>query len=608
MKKSIFLLLALVIILAACPGEDEITTDEVTTYSAWPVITLHPTSADYTEADTVEILSVNATASDSGTLSYQWFEADSFVNSDGTAIAGQTNKTFTPQRGEDGTEQFYYAVVTNSKGSLLTRTRTSNPARIRFLSLSEVSGAPAVNVNISGNNAQYVRGFGGMSNAFGINPPGVARYMALRDIDTMFNPDTGLGFNILRIMLWPYPLEMVISGEIEPQMGNQTYFEIVKRVNRYGGYVLASPWTPPPEWKINQVENGTSPSYLLPQHYADYAEYLANFARTMARNGAPVYSVSVQNEPSFPASYAGCEWTSAQHLAFFLTNGVGRFMNKVPGYGGGKDLDSVLVMSGEPHQNVTWNDTVKNNSQANALVDIYSYHTYGRMDNAYRDVQTDASTMRKEVWMTEHNINSGPGLEAQDYSWNYVWALADEIDHVIRINDTNAFVWWYLKRYYCMVGDNAYGTIDGAILPRGWVMSHWAKYATDTIRVPATVTGHPGTGNTSDASSTGVSTGVNVKASAFRRKAEPVSYWEHQVKKQEDSISLVIYDKRTVAATEGQNIRINLPADFTATNVHAIISDNNNKHAPALIVLARDGNTADFFLPGNSIMSIKFTK
>jgi hypothetical protein len=217
--------------------------------------------------------------------------------------------------------------------------------------------------------------------------------------------------------------------------------------------------------------------------------------------------------------------------------------------------------------------------------------------------------MRKEVWMTEYNINSDEvGNQVADSTWNYVWRFADHLDHNIRTCDANAYVWWYLKRFYSMVGENAYGTINGQILPRGWVMSHWAKYATDTVRTPATVTDHPGGGNRNDATGATYSpSGINVKASAFRRKAEPVSYWEQQVQTREDSISLVIYDKRT-GGQAGENIRITLPGDFQATYAHAIISDNSNKHVPALVVLSADGKTADFFLPSNSIMSLKFIK
>jgi O-glycosyl hydrolase len=599
----ISIVLAVTVILACSDGGDP--EEELSGSTSQPTLpnnSIHPTSADYLVGDgdiDIKELFVKVVTSVSDTITYQWYEGTSFSNSGGTAIPDETADTYLPELGEAGTVKYYYVVVTYGN-----RVLASHPARIRFL--SETAAASSVTVNISNTSAQYVRGFGGMSNAFGINPPGVARYMQLRDIDTMFHPETGLGFNILRIKIWYQGLEQVIAGDVDPQMGNQVYYDIVKRVNGYGGYVLASPWTPPPEWKLNGSEAGEGDSNLKPAHYTDYSEYLADFARAMARANAPIYSLSIQNEWTYPADYEGCLWTDQQNVDFLLR--VGNFLNGVPGYGGGSNIPQVKLMSAEPHQQVTRNNSVRDNVTTNALINIYAYHTYGTHTNAYREVQADTANMRKEVWMTEFNINSGRNLEAQDYTWNFVWTFADHLDNNIRTCDANAYVWWYLKRYYCMIGDNAYGTINNQVLPRGYIMSHWAKYATDTVRAPATVIGHPGTGNTSDGSNTGWNSAVNVKASAFRRKAQPVSYWEQQVQKREDSVSLVIYDKRTGANAEGQNIRINLPSDFEATYAHGIISDNNRKHAPALVTLATDGKTADIYLPANSIMSIIFTK
>jgi len=604
-------LLILALLFTTCSEENTPPPEQTLPNAAIPVISIHPTSVDYVAGASIGELKVQAefSAGDSssirGTMTYQWYENTTFLNTGGTAITGATSAAYTPVM-TGKTVSYFYVVITDTKEGHNSQSKVSNPARIRILDAA--AAAPTVTVAISSTNAQYVRGFGGMSNAFGIGAP--ARYMELKDIDTMFKPDTGLGYNILRIMIWPKPLEEVISGQVEPQMGNQiTYLEVVKRVNKYGGYVMASPWTPPPEWKVNQSEAGTAPSYLLPQYYADYAAYLKEYAKAMSRYGAPIYTLSIQNEPSWPASYAGCEWTSQQQLDFFLNRNVRKFLDNVSGYGGGMPRESVMAMSGEPHQNVVWNDAVKNNAEANGYIDIYAYHIYGSMNGPYLDVQADTTTGRKEVWMTEHNINSqSEALYPQDSTWNFVWLMAEEVDHVIRVNSTNAFVWWYAKRFYSFIGDNSYGTVNGDILPRGWVMSHWAKYATDTVRVVTTVTGHPDVGNTSDASSTGKGGSTYVKASAYRRKASPSTYVERQVKKTEDSISLVIFNQKTTGGTD-QDIRVTLPADFgEAKYVHAIISDNDRKHAPHLITLNSDGTSADFNLPANTIVSIKFSK
>jgi O-glycosyl hydrolase len=622
MKKFLFALVALLLaalLFNSCPNDDPADDEDLgvggvaNNFTPFNWITVHPTSADYVGANpTIEELKVETSLAGTETVTYQWYKAESFKNSDGEEITDATNATYTPpvtdiQQSNDG--GFYYVVVTREKGED-TQTQASNPARIRVLAAAPA--APTTTVTITSTNQQYVRGFGGMSNAFGIGAP--ARYMEMKDIETMFNPETGLGFNILRIMLWPDPLEDVISGEVEPQMRNQTtYIQAVKKVNEYGGYVMASPWSPPPDYKANGAILGEGDSQLLPRYYKRYADHLKTYASKMAAAGAPIYALSIQNEPTWPASYAGCKWSGAQQRDFFLTDGVGKFTQGVSGWGGGK-AQQVKIMSGEPHDGVkSFHNETRNNPTAHGIVDIYAFHTYGNHNNKTTAIQADNDANRKELWMTEWNQNSGAGQYLQDSTWNFVWIFVNAVDNDVRCDNVNAYVWWYTKRFYCFIGDNSYGTVNGEIQPRGYAFSHYAKYATDTIRIPAVVNGHPAGGNANDLQTqTGYDSSVNVKASAFRRKptSQKSGYWEEQVKADEDSISLVIYDQRTSAGTVEEPIRVSLPADFgEAKFAHAIISDSTGKrHAPHLVVLTENGTKADFNLPANSIVSIKFTK
>lgn len=610
MKKNIFsaglfsIVLIFAILCAACPEAESVNTnisggaDEK--YADIPAITSQSSNKSYKNAGDIAALEVAASvkpdASGTSVLTYQWYSADTFVNEDGTAIANATSTSYKPDAAG-----VYYVVITNTltipasdeeKEQIKISTKASEPMRVTVLGADYSAPTYTITVDDSDKH-QYVRGFGGMSNAFGIGAP--ARYMELRDIDTMFDPVNGLGLNFLRIMLFSAPLDQVVSGAVNPQMGNNIYFDIVKKVNSYGGYVLASPWSPPAEWKINNNIAGTSPSNLLENRYTDYANYLRQFCVDMAGAGAPIYAVAMQNEATFPASYEGCEWTDTQHRNFFRD--VGNLITKSPtpvaGYGGGKATDRVLVTTGEPHNNVTWNNSVLNDPVARDNADIVTYHIYGNLNSRY-DL---GFQYEKENWMTEHNINSGEGSYLQDSTWNFVWPMADEVDHCIRVNDTHVFVWWYAKRFYSFVGDGSNGTANGAILPRGYVMSHWAKYATDTIRVGANLSsGYP---NASD-----------VRVSAYRRWENPPdpTHWEQaKLQVKEDSVSLVIYNRRT-AATAASRIRINLPDGFFASDAIAIISDESHKHSACDIILDPDGKFGDIELPGNTIISVKFTK
>jgi hypothetical protein len=81
-------------------------------------------------------LSVSASVSDGGTLSYQWYINTANSNSGGTAIGGATTSSYSPPTATGG-DCFYYVVVTNTNTSVngaQTATATSDVARVRVSS------------------------------------------------------------------------------------------------------------------------------------------------------------------------------------------------------------------------------------------------------------------------------------------------------------------------------------------------------------------------------------------------------------------------------------------------------------------------------------------
>jgi formylglycine-generating enzyme required for sulfatase activity len=80
------------------------------------------------------VLTVTASVTDGGTLTYQWYSNTTNNNTDGTIITYATNVSFTPPTGTVGTV-YYYVVVANTIGDNLdggvkTATVTSETARI----------------------------------------------------------------------------------------------------------------------------------------------------------------------------------------------------------------------------------------------------------------------------------------------------------------------------------------------------------------------------------------------------------------------------------------------------------------------------------------------
>ena len=97
-----------------------------------PNITTHPQGGTYTVgADAA--LSVAASVSDGGTLSYQWYSNTTDSTTGGSEISGATSSSYTPPTSAAGTT-WYYCVVINTNNSVTgkkTATATSNTAEIK---------------------------------------------------------------------------------------------------------------------------------------------------------------------------------------------------------------------------------------------------------------------------------------------------------------------------------------------------------------------------------------------------------------------------------------------------------------------------------------------
>jgi O-glycosyl hydrolase len=570
---------------------------------------------------TIAQLTVTASVTDGGSLSYQWYKSSTYssVPTETGKLTGETNDTLTTASltaliTQAGT-YYYFVEVTNTNNSVPGRDKSvtySSPATIKAL---QVNATITVDTSTK---YQYVRGFGVMA-PFWSNAP----QDKVSDYEKMFNPDR-LGYNMLRIMIpvdgtsITNTMKKALNNELSGSKDRKHYYEIVKLVNRYNGYVLASPWSPPPSWKTNNSINGGgagAKAELLKTRYSDYANYLNEYCKLMNKNGAPIYAVSIQNEPNYPASYDGCEWTGPQMRDFFRSQG--RFTTGAKGWGGGVEIPTVLTMFGESANSPTatldgLNDTGA--TGASQYIDLYARHLYGSQQVA---VSKEVQAKGKEIWMTEMNINGGNAdTYPYDSTYNYVWKFLNLVDVSIRMNNENAFIWWYGKRFYSQIGEGDYTTVDGQILPRGYALSHYAKYAIDAEQVALTITGTTGSGGTIVQGLPGVPannqpSGVNFNHFSYNVDSTVVRATAF-LSKDGNSISLVLFTPTNTSGGSGTNmgdIKIAFPSGFTATKVTAM-----RTKAGALgkkdgeTVLLSDHTGAFINLPAGQILSVKFTK
>lgn len=289
---------------------------------------------------------------------------------------------------------------------------------------------------------QTIAGFGGANQMWGTQFPGVS------DMKKAFGmEDTDLGFSIFRIRIASNPDEWPLI------------VDVAKEAQKYGAKILASPWSPPPSLKSNDSDIG---GYLLPENYGAYKDHINSFIEFMSSNGVDIYAISIQNEPDWKATYESCDWTSTQMRDFIKDYG-----DSIQG--------AKLAAPESLNFSQSFTNFLLNDEGAANNLDIVAGHIYGGGLAPF----PKAEEQGKEIWMTEYLLNQGATDQWSQLSDDVIWdeslAMLKTI-HEAMMNNWNAYVWWYLKRYYSFLGDGTQGTTSGEILKRGYAFSHFSKF------------------------------------------------------------------------------------------------------------------------------------
>ncbi len=283
---------------------------------------------------------------------------------------------------------------------------------------------------------QKITGFGG------INHPVWRPDMDSSEREKVFGIGDGqLGFSILRIHIDPNP------NNWELELPTSQY------ANSLGAIVFASPWYAP-----TNLLDPNNRSRILPEKYDGYVNHLNEFNSFMKDNEVPLFAISVQNEPDIG------EWTqwSSQELLNFMTSNAQNIENKV-------------IAPESFNFNRSYSNPILNSQTAVDNVEIIGGHIYGGGLGEY----TLANEKGKEIWMTEYLRNKDATDSWGQLSENVIWNETMEVlstVHQSMINNWNAYLWWYIQRYYSFIGDGSQGTIKGKVLKRGYAFSHYSKF------------------------------------------------------------------------------------------------------------------------------------
>lgn len=321
---------------------------------------------------------------------------------------------------------------------------------------------------------QKVVGFGGMYNP--------AIWLSSDDridtdeMTTMYDPNGQLQYSVLRLMI--YPDKTMWAKDVQGALQAQNY----------GAVIFACPWDCTDELAeyIDKDGDGGSDKHLPVQNYEAYANHLIEYVEYMKTNGVNISAISVQNEPDMDFTY----WTP-EEIATFTAN-----------YGAKIRAAGVQLMSPEACGfSPEYTDAVLNSTEAFANTDIVVGHLYqgftdlstvyvkDRHDYVCNLYPGSLASAGKTWWMTEHLFNQGydeVDISKQEYKkWSYnLEALGLEM-HMCMEGYCSAYIYWYLKRFYGMIGDNdSRGFVaEGEVMKNGYIMGHYSAYATGMTRI-----------------------------------------------------------------------------------------------------------------------------
>lgn len=306
---------------------------------------------------------------------------------------------------------------------------------------------------------QRITGFGGFvcSPQFGYN------HMSTEEIKKVWGSGSTVGCNIMRLYI---PIGRNAWGQS---------LQTAKTAKQMGLIVFASPWGQPAEWKTNGTSNAKNDDgtlgYLKRENWADYAQYLEDYVQYMRSNGVELDAISIQNEPDWQASYAGCMWSAADIAEFVKTYGP---------------QISCKVMAPET---LSVNDNYVNALNETDVLkgfDIYGGHQYGGIQSAYKELAAKG----KEIWMTEYLINWNENQSTnRDFDFSKDFFNFFRAINVCMLGDFNAWVHYAAKRFYGLIGDDQMGTTSGTVTKRGYIMGHFARFVTGMTRIDASFGG-----------------------------------------------------------------------------------------------------------------------
>jgi len=299
------------------------------------------------------------------------------------------------------------------------------------LTVSPSSGSVLVDY---GTTLQTIRGFGGSEAWDGTQ-------MSTTKINNLYGT-TGsqLGLSMMRVRIAPLTTWSTSTLAGSTSQWNVELANALSAINAGSNVsVFATPWSAPASMKTNNSVNEGS---LLSTGttYSDYANYLQAYVQYASAKSVNLSAISMQNEPDWnpcPASdngtgtgsgcYESCLWTAAQMDNWIANNA--------------SVLTVPLIMPESLNFNQAMSNTALNDANAVNKISIIGGHLYGSTPKAY----SLATSLGKDLWMTEHTVTLAGGTGATTQSVTDAINLAEEIHSSMTVGQYNAYVYWWME-------------------------------------------------------------------------------------------------------------------------------------------------------------------
>ena len=285
-----------------------------------------------------------------------------------------------------------------------------------------------------GRRFQEIEGFGGaFTEASAVTWQKLDTVRRAQLLHDYFNPSSGHGYTFCRVHMnscdfalgnyahAPVPGDVALT-HFSIERDRQALLPFIRAAQQAAGRplkLLVSPWSPPAWMKSNgDMNHGGS---LLPQYRAAWAQCFVRFIEEYAKEGVPVWGVSVQNEPAAIQRWDSCIY-SAEEERDFVRDHLGPAL-EAAGLGDVR----ILVWDHNRDHMVERASVVLSDPQAARYVWGTGFHWYG--ENHFDHVQLlHDAWPDKQLLFTEGCQEGGPHHGSWDLGERYARSMVNDLN------------------------------------------------------------------------------------------------------------------------------------------------------------------------------------